>query len=420
MIERAIDLITGLSWPGFLQLFWFFIFLEVPRYILATLTAGWRFSAEVAPPLIDRRMPVSVLLGGHNEAAGLTATVRGLREQTHENIEVVFADDGSTDNTPAIARDLQRKGYINRYIRLDVRGGKSSAMNAGLALCSNTMIVTMDVDTSLDRDAITRIVSRLCENPTTGAVSGNLGVRNQTASPWAAFQSLEYLTTISMGRQFTDLFGILEIVSGAFGAFRRSAIEGVGGWEVGPGEDADITEKLRRAGWRIAFEPRAWALTDVPTTRKSLFNQRMRWSRSVIRFRARKFQSVLDPRQSNFRLRDVVARVNNLFFQVLLSVSFVLYLSYLFLFFGDVALTVIVAIHFIYIVSDAFEFLVLSVVLRRPGLFPLLYYVPAFTFYTCYFHRMVRLMAYFSELIFRKSYEDAYVPAKVRSAADQF
>jgi cellulose synthase/poly-beta-1,6-N-acetylglucosamine synthase-like glycosyltransferase len=420
MIERAINLLAGLSWPGFVQLFWFFIFLEVPRYILATLTAGWRYSMEPAPAPVDPRLPVSVLLGGHNEAEGLTATVRGLREQTHKNLEVVFADDGSTDDTPAIARDLQRKGYINRYVRCEVRGGKSSAMNAGLALCSNATIITLDVDTSLDRDAITRIVSRLLEHPANGAVSGNLGVRNQTASPWAAFQALEYLTTISMGRQFTDLFGILEIVSGAFGAFRRSAIEGVGGWEVGPGEDADITEKLRRAGWRIGFEPRAWALTDVPTTRKSLYNQRMRWSRSVIRFRARKFRGALDPRQSNFRLRDVIARLNNLFFQVFLSVSFVFYLFYIFIVFGDIAFTVMAAIHLVYILADVIEFLIICVVLRRPGALSLLYYVPAFTFYTSYFHRMVRLMAYLSELIFRKSYKDPYVPGKVRTAADQF
>ena len=47
--------------------------------------------------------------------------------------------------------------------------------------------------------------------------------------------------------------GMLGIVSGAFGAFRREALERVGGWDVGPDEDGDLTIRLHKIGYQIAF-----------------------------------------------------------------------------------------------------------------------------------------------------------------------
>jgi len=66
-----------------------------------------------------------------------------------------------------------------------------------------------------------------------GAVSGDLGVRNECASLVTRCQAIEYGISVSLDRRVTDLLGILSMVSGAFGAFRRSAIEGVGGHDVG-------------------------------------------------------------------------------------------------------------------------------------------------------------------------------------------
>jgi cellulose synthase/poly-beta-1,6-N-acetylglucosamine synthase-like glycosyltransferase len=103
-----------------------------------------------------------------------------------------------------------------------------------------------------------------------GAVSGSLGVRNASASLITRHQAIEYAIGIALGRIVQDSLGILSIVSGAFGAFRRAALEQVGGQDVEVGEDADLTMKLRRAGWRIRFAPDAHALTDAPETVSAL------------------------------------------------------------------------------------------------------------------------------------------------------
>ena len=138
-------------------------------------------------------------------------------------------------------------------------------------------------------------------------MTSNIGVRNARVSLITRHQAIEYAISISLGRSIQDVLGILSIVSGAFGAFRRSAIEEVGGQDVEVGEDADLTMKLRRAGWRIRFAPGAHALTDVPETVSALIAQRLRWDRGLITIWMRKFRGVFDPRQSTFRLIDVAA-----------------------------------------------------------------------------------------------------------------
>jgi poly-beta-1,6-N-acetyl-D-glucosamine synthase len=137
-------------------------------------------------------------------------------------------------------------------LRLEHRGGKSAAINLGLSACTGDIVVISDVDTTFDRSAFAELLGYFAD-PRVGAVSGSLGVRNASASLITRHQAIEYAIGIALGRIVQDSLGILSIVSGAFGAFRRAALEQVGGQDVEVGEDADLTMKLRRAGWRILF-----------------------------------------------------------------------------------------------------------------------------------------------------------------------
>ena len=419
-MTSAINLLAALDLYGFLKLFWFFVLFEIPRYTLATLAVGWRNAFPASIPLPHPWTPVSVLLVGHNEAEALARAAAGLREQTHQGLEVVVVDDGSVDGMAEVGRRLQTSGHIDRFVGTGLRGGKASALNLGLSFCTHDIVVVMDIDTSLDRNAIAEVVAPLVDDSTVGAVSGNLAVRNSQASLIAMMQYLEYATNISLGRQFTGMFGLLMIVSGAFGAFRKSAIEDVGGWDVGPGDDSNLTTKLRRAGWSIAFAENAWALTDVPERAMPLIRQRTRWSRSLIRNRLRKFRAIFDPRQSNFSTRDLLGTLNHLWFDLGLSLAFLVYVSSLFVLFGEGALVILLAVSLVAMAGDTFELLVAAIFLPRLGVLRRLPYVPLYSFYVSYFQRAVRLRAYFLELAFRDSYNDPFYPAKVRTAQDQF
>ncbi|WP_191892522.1 glycosyltransferase, partial [Streptomyces griseoaurantiacus] len=68
-------------------------------------------------------------------------------------------------------------------------------------------------------------------------------------------------------------------VPGAVGAFRREALEQVGGVSDDTlAEDTDLTIAVGRRGWRIVYEDGARAWTEAPTTWGQLWRQRYRWS----------------------------------------------------------------------------------------------------------------------------------------------
>jgi cellulose synthase/poly-beta-1,6-N-acetylglucosamine synthase-like glycosyltransferase len=75
----------------------------------------------------------------------------------------------------------------------------------------------------------------------------------------------------------------LPIVSGNIGAFRRSVLDEIGLFKVGfIGEDLELTWRIHKAGYKVAFEPRALVRAEAPHTLKGLWNQRVRWARGFI------------------------------------------------------------------------------------------------------------------------------------------
>ena len=278
------------------------------------------------------------------------------------------------------------------------------------------IVVISDVDTTFDRSAFAELLGYFAD-PRVGAVSGSLGVRNASASLITRHQAIEYAIGIALGRIVQDSLGILSIVSGAFGAFRRAALEQVGGQDVEVGEDADLTMKLRRAGWRIRFAPDAHALTDAPETVSALIAQRLRWDRGLITIWIRKYRSVFDPRQSTFRLIDVAALVDMIVFQVLLALAFPVYLFWLFYYFGGLAGTILAATLVGLVVLNLVSFVAAAAIgVETPFRFVL--YLPLYTILQLSLMRVVRIIAFTQEFIFRSSYRDPYVPARVMSQVE--
>jgi cellulose synthase/poly-beta-1,6-N-acetylglucosamine synthase-like glycosyltransferase len=411
----AFSLLSSLDLMSLILLFWYTTLVEVPRYVLSGLVGGvlslW--PRRTLPGATD--FTLSVVLVGHNEAHALRACVEALAEQTiasdPDRMEVIVVDDGSTDSMSKIARDLQRQGKVNDVLRLDHRGGKSAGVNLAISACSGDVVIIADIDTTFDRDAFANMLIYF-DDPRVGAVSGNLGVRNASASLVGACQAIEYAIGISLGRQAADALGWLTVVSGAFGAFRRTALESVGRQDVEVGEDADLTMKLRGAGWRVRFALEARALTDVPETVAALIGQRLRWDRGLITIWARKFRGTFNPARSTFRLGDVASLCDVILFQIVLALAFPAYLLWLAYHFGTFAWTVIAATLAGYFLLDLVAFAGATIAGVRTPL-RLLAYLPAYTVLQISIMRIVRLIAIFQEVIFHSSYRDPYVPRRV-------
>ncbi|WP_345418931.1 glycosyltransferase, partial [Actinomycetospora chlora] len=217
--------------------------------------------------------PVSVVVPAYNEAENIEATVRSILANDHP-LEVVVVDDGSTDGTADLLEDLALPRV--RVVRQE-NAGKSAALNRGVAAAKHDLIVMIDGDTIFQPDTVGQLVAPFAD-PGTGAVAGNVKIANRTRMV-PRMQHIEYVVGFNVDRRVQDSWGSISTIPGAAGAFRREAVQEVGGLSSDTlAEDTDLTIALGRAGWRVVYADRALAWTEAPVSAGQLWRQRFRWS----------------------------------------------------------------------------------------------------------------------------------------------
>jgi cellulose synthase/poly-beta-1,6-N-acetylglucosamine synthase-like glycosyltransferase len=181
-------------------------------------------------------------------------------------------DDESTDGT---IDAIPQIGNV-RTVTIP-SGGKARALNTGIALATDDIIVMVDADTVVNPDAVDKLVQPFAD-PRVGAVAGNVKVGNRK-SLLGKWQHIEYVIGFNLDRRLYDTFGCIPTVPGALGAFRRQALQEVGGLSTGTlAEDTDLTLAIQQAGWRVVYQESAVAYTEAPATARQLWRQRYRWS----------------------------------------------------------------------------------------------------------------------------------------------
>lgn len=410
-VSDGLTYLTSQSGDSLVSLFWFVIVFEFPRYMLGFLAvAALAVYSKGRQSHNPGRM--TVVIAGHNEEDSIERCVASLHEQSRPPDEIIVVSDGSTDQMPQKLRELQEKGLIKEGHCTQMRAGKSAGVNLALARATGDFVINVDCDCTFDRHALKNIVAPLAD-PRVGAVSGNIVCRNAGKNLITAFQGIEYLITISQGKQAADLTGQVTCVSGAFGAFRRTALQRVGGLDAGGGEDLDVTLRLRKANWKTVFAADALCYTDVPDTLGALARQRFRWERDAVRLRYRKHRDLLNPFSQHFSWREVIHEIDFLVFNVGAAIIFPLYVLWLFAIYGGLALIILLAAQAGMLLLDAVTFVLGALVTPKVNAFRLAPYLVGYSLFNSLVMRFIRLGAYLDEWIHKASYQDAYVPQKV-------
>ncbi len=399
------------------------LLLDIPRYALGSVGL-WLvdFLREIGR-LLKGHAPeercsycpsVCVVIAGLNESATVGYTLRSLIG-TYPRLEIIVVDDGSTDGMADVAREAAQEYPEVSVLRKPQRGGKSSALNFALPFTQAEILVCVDSDSHLEPGAIWEIVQPFTD-PQVGAVSGTVLARNAFQRVVCWIQALEYLRSIFVGRMIASQLDILGIISGAFGAFRRSAVCRLKGWDVGPGEDGDLTLRLRKSGYRIAFAPYAQCLTNVPTGWWRLMKQRRRWEWAVITFECRKHVDLANPFSPNFRFSNLCLFADRWLFNILAVFMFWAYSCWLLLHPHADLWKLFLLYYLLYL---ALELVTLGVVLyystRRWHDAIVGLAAPLMPFYHVLL-KFVSLWAITEEIFFRRSFRDNFVPAHVRQA----
>jgi len=355
---------------------------------------------------------VCVILAGLNEAETIVSTLESVWG-SYPKLEIVVVDDGSSDGMADLAHAFATNHDNVLVLRKPNRGGKSSALNFAIPFTEAEIVICVDTDSHLEPHAIFEIVQPFAD-PRVGGVAGTVLSRNADVNLVSQLQASEYLRSIFVGRMLASRLGILSIVSGAFGAFRREAIMATGGWDVGPGEDGDLVMRLRKAAWKIVHAPYAQCLTNVPLKWKQLFRQRRRWEWSIVTFECRKHVDMANIFSPNFRLSNLAMLLETWIFRIALTFASFGMLGWLAVRTPATLGYILLTNYVLYCFLEFLQWLVMMYYSRSPrrdawslACLPLVppYYI---------FLKVASLVAIIEEFCWRRSYDDNFVPLHVR------
>ncbi len=396
--------------------------MDAPRYAVGTLAVWicdfWEHLCNIVMgreevKTFAHQPRCCAIVAGLNEADSLGQTLDSLAG-AYPNLQIVVVDDGSTDGMSDVACQFARTHPNTTVVRKPDRGGKSSALNAALPFTDAEILVCVDSDSHLGDGAVWEIVQPFAD-PNVAAVSGTVLVRNPFVNLLTWVQALEYYRCIFLGRMFTSRLGILGIVSGAFGAYRREAVLQVGAWDVGPGEDGDLTLRLRRAGYDIIFAPYAQCFTNPVREMGRLSKQRRRWEWAVVTLECRKHIEMANPFRADFRLSNFVMIVDRWIYSIFLQYMFLGYIIWLAFHTHEYLPHQFLLFYLVYLAMELVQLMILLFycderrrILAIGAVFPFMpfYYV---------WMRFVTIWAVTEELFTRRSYRDNFVPEHVRN-----
>jgi glycosyltransferase involved in cell wall biosynthesis len=210
-------------------------------------------------------------LPAFNAAATVAAALRSVQRQTERRWECLVADDGSTDETAAIART-----YASEDARFTVLSrphrGLVAALNAGIERCRGDFVARMDADDLMHRERLAEQARALSAAPDLAAVGCHVrmfprskaeGARSESQRPrHDGLRAYErWLNGIdSAARVCTEAFVECPIAHPTL-MIRREIVSTFGYRDCGWPEDYDLILRLLAAGHPIGMVPRrllAW------------------------------------------------------------------------------------------------------------------------------------------------------------------
>ncbi len=195
---------------------------------------------------------VSVLIPARDAADTLGACLRSVVRQTLPDWECVVVDDGSTDDTAAVAAAADPRV---RVVRLPHAGVVTAAM-AGLAECRAPLVARMDADDVMHRERLALQVTALDADPGLAAVGAHVRFfpRRGMSDGLRAYE--RWLNGIaSEAAVRAEAFVELPVANPTL-CGRRSVLTAHGYHDRGWPEDYDLVLRMLAAGDRIGIVPR--------------------------------------------------------------------------------------------------------------------------------------------------------------------
>ncbi|MFU8824811.1 glycosyltransferase family 2 protein [Yoonia sp.] len=194
--------------------------------------------------------PCDVIIPAHNAAATIASAIQSVLDQTAPDLRLYIVDDGSDDETPAIAQAFAAKDS-RVHVICQPNGGISSAMNAGIAAGSNPFVARLDADDLSDPDRHARQLAYLVEHPGVVAISG----AHREIRADGTLTGSSYCPPFKVSADPACAPAIEPPLTQPFFMVRRDALVAAGGYRAFPvSEDSDLYWRLAELGDLVCLQ----------------------------------------------------------------------------------------------------------------------------------------------------------------------
>lgn len=250
---------------------WAFGLTDESRRPRAALAAVRRAYSLPVPRTPAESPPISVVVCAHNAGSTLRRCIESCLELEYPNYEVIVVDDGSTDDTVAIAESLPV-----RLSRLR-KAGLSAARNKGLQEARGEIVAYIDADAWPDRRWLAHLADSFHRSRHAGIGGPNV------VPPEAGL--VEECVANSPGGPIHVLLTdeLAEHIPGCNMAFRKDALHSVGGFDTQftiAGDDVDICWLLQQKGNTLGFNPAAIVWHRRRKTVRAYWKQQVNYGRA--------------------------------------------------------------------------------------------------------------------------------------------
>lgn len=280
-----------------IQIFWFAYSLLGGIFLLSRLPIAYLYDskqADAKASLTKYNYPkISFVIAAKDEEDSIFKTIEACMNSDYPSeMECIAVDDGSTDKT---YKEMQRASEffgekLVKAVTLGMNKGKREAMSEGVFLTKNEIIVFVDSDSFLAKDALKLLVHHFAHKHV-GAVSGNTAVANHDINALTKMQSIRYAVSYDIFKVCESYFGVVTCCPGCFSAYRKEAILPIiSDWRnqmfMGTrstfGDDRSLTNFVLRK-WDVEYCQNAKAETVVPEKYMKFLKQQLRWKKSWVR-----------------------------------------------------------------------------------------------------------------------------------------
>jgi 1,2-diacylglycerol 3-beta-glucosyltransferase len=228
----------------------------------------------------DAYLPqVSILVPAKNESAVLADLVHSLFQLNYpsDRLDIWVVDDGSTDETPQILRQLQTQFPSLQVHQRESKGGKSGALNAVFPFTQGEIILISDADALLPANFLRQTVP-LFQNKSTGAVQARKKIINADTNFLTRCQQMEMLCDSFVQTHRIAIGGMAELRGNGM-LVRRELLEKFNGWnEDTVTDDLDLCFKIYLVGAEIEFVAVPAIQEEGVTNWRNLWRQHCRWA----------------------------------------------------------------------------------------------------------------------------------------------